>query len=114
MTGECPVCLDARAFDEEGGLEGIGCARRHGICIKCACELAYFADCACDDKSTCSCSGFVYKCPMCRGQVKLQRRHLLVMLKGSWERAGESAMRQSPPEVPTSRFGRIVPVVAGC
>ena len=110
------MCLDARAFDEEGGLEGLGCSRRHGICIKCARELTYACDsvCDCEDKSTCCCSGFAYTCPICRGRCRMQRRHVLVMLKGSWERAGESALHQSPEELPVTFLGRVVPVVRGC
>ena len=111
MDGECPVCMDARAFGEDGGLDGIGCARRHGVCVKCARKLAYFAGkCKCVDKSACCCSGFVYNCPICRGQVELQTRHVLVMLKGSWQRAAESAEHQSPDSLTASDFGRIVPI----
>lgn len=115
MARECPVCLEERAFDEDGALEGIGCARRHGVCIRCARELTYFAGCDCRDKTECSCSGFRYRCPLCRGQCILQPRHVLVLLKGSWDRARASAHEQSPEELAgDASFGRVVPVVAGC
>ena len=99
----CPVCWDEDAFDQSGAILGIGCRRGHGVCVSCARKLAYVTGpCPCDDKGSCYCTSIAVNCPLCRWECRLQPRHVLVLLQGSWEEARISAMRMSPEN---ARFG---------
>lgn len=108
----CPVCWDEDAYDASGAILGVGCNRGHAVCVSCARKLAYVAGpCFCKDKQSCFCTGLVMPCPLCRTQCHLQPRHVLALLRGSWEEAQQSAIRQSPSN---ARFGTPTHLVTGC
>ena len=99
----CPVCWNEDAFDDCGVVLGIGCQHGHGVCVTCARKLAFVTGpCSCKDKESCYCTGLAMSCPLCRSKCRLQPRHVLALLQGSWEEAKRSAIRLSPGN---ARFG---------
>jgi hypothetical protein len=108
----CPVCWEEDAYDARGEILGVGCERRHAVCMRCARKLAHVGGpCGCKVKSLCYCTGIELSCPLCRCRCRLQPRHVIALVKGSWESACESAVRQSPEN---ARHGIVMHAVAGC
>ena len=108
----CPVCWEKDAYDERGEILGVGCENRHAVCMSCARKLVYVAGpCGCTNKAMCYCTGIELNCPLCRCRCRMQPRHVLALLKGSWESAQESAVRQSPED---AHHGIVMHAVAGC
>lgn len=58
------------------------CPRRHSVCTRCVARLVTPTE-RCGDE----CSGLQFRCPMCRHSVCVTHLHMLVLLKGSWDKA---------------------------
>jgi hypothetical protein len=79
---ECPVCfepLTGQGTIPEITDNSLICRNGHLVCLECArCMIE-----PCEDNPC----GFHIRCPMCRRYAKLSRLHLLVIMKGSWQKS---------------------------
>ena len=73
---ECPVCNDAFADCDSVPDNALACKNAHAMRRQ---------DGVPADKVRGS--GLAYKCPLCRSHACLQNIHLLVIAKGSWNKA---------------------------
>jgi hypothetical protein len=74
---DCPVCFETMQPNDF-----IRCSREHKVCINCVSNLIVdVGDCL---SKTCTCTGFLYKCPCCRAEGNLRVNHIKALFKGSW------------------------------
>mmetsp|Transcript_8837 Transcript_8837/g.16041 ORF Transcript_8837/g.16041 Transcript_8837/m.16041 type:complete len:314 (+) Transcript_8837:277-1218(+) len=93
---ECPVCFEAVTKDTQ-----ILCSNTHKMCVSCMRMLVKDnvpANSAtiphvgsCDGKiEACRCTGFGFRCPVCREECVMEPQHVRATIKGSWSNSKTS------------------------
>jgi hypothetical protein len=83
---ECPICFDPLAATPQGQAlaeNALSCCNGHQICVPCASKLVHPKGARCSPQ----CAGLAYACPLCRASACITHTHMLVLIKGSWQKA---------------------------
>ena len=109
---ECPICFEDI---DTTAASSLTCSNSHKICLPCS-RFLVRDNGPCRNPTSCGCTGFWYKCPVCRVACDMSPSHVSLAIKGMAGDHHQERFRDEKVESSSLRFNNagITEICVGC